>query len=347
MSEPGPGAGLRVEAQARGVPVRLVGAGAVEQANEGDFVYIIGSGSGWITASLALAERAGAYPILLSNQTRDQLSINCSMVCSDTVGSMKYVIDQLRRLGKQRVAMYGVNPRSVGDASRKSSFLLAAHAPDSDIFLNDGSLENCFQSFFEQSRRYDAVICANDFAAISLVRKLSERAPEELTRLSIIGCAETRLTKFYEQHIVSIRVNFDEYGKAAVTLLDMLRKNPFLSNIVMSIRWDISALHELPKPAPAQSAAAACFPQAADAFYTDQELTEMLCMEQLLSECDELDNKILRLALAGQAYEDIAEHCFVNVSTVKYRMRKMIGICQTENRAELLRLVEKYLPQLT
>ena len=70
-------------------------------------------------------------------------------------------------------------------------------------------------------------------------------------------------------------------------------------------------------------------------------------MEQLLSECDELDNKILRLALAGQAYEDIAEHCFVNVSTVKYRMRKMIGICQTENRAELLRLVEKYLPQLT
>ena len=237
------------------------------QANEGDFVYIIGSGSGWITASLALAERAGAYPILLSNQTRDQLSINCSMVCSDTVGSMKYVIDQLRRLGKQRVAMYGVNPRSVGDASRKSSFLLAAHAPDSDIFLNDGSLENCFQSFFEQSRSYDAVICANDFAAISLVRKLSERAPEELARLSIIGCAETRLTKFYEQHIVSIRVNFDEYGKAAVTLLDMLRKNPFLSNIVMSIRWDISALHELPKPAPAQSAAAACFPQAADAFH--------------------------------------------------------------------------------
>ena len=148
------------------------------QANEGDFVYIIGSGSGWITASLALAERAGAYPILLSNQTRDQLSINCSMVCSDTVGSMKYVIDQLRRLGKQRVAMYGVNPRSVGDASRKSSFLLAAHAPDSDIFLNDGSLENCFQSFFEKSRSYDAVICANDFAAISLVRKLSERAPE-------------------------------------------------------------------------------------------------------------------------------------------------------------------------
>ena len=202
--------------------------------------------------------------------------------------------------------MYGVNPRSVGDASRKSSFLLAAHAPDSDIFLNDGSLENCFQSFFEKSRSYDAVICANDFAAISLVRKLSERAPEELARLSIIGCAETRLTKFYEQHIVSIRVNFDEYGKAAVTLLDMLRKNPFLSNIVMSIRWDISALHELPKPAPAQSAAAACFPQAADAFYTDQELTEMLCMEQLLSECDELDNKILRLALAGQAYEDIA-----------------------------------------
>ena len=142
-------------------------------------------------------------------------------------------------------------------------------------------------------------------------------------------------------------MNFAEYGKAAVTLLDTLRKNPFLSNIVMSIRWDISALHELPKPDTMDGGAPSYFPQAADAFYADTELGEMLCMEQLLSECDELDDQILRLALAGEAYEDIAEHCFVNVSTVKYRMRKMIGICKAENRAELLRLVEKYLPHLT
>ena len=318
------------------------------QAKENDFVYIIGSGEGWITASLALAERAGAYPILLSNQTRDQLDINCSMVCSDTLGSMKYVFDQLRRLGKRRVAMYGVNPRSVGDASRKAGFLQASHAPEGDVFLNDGSLENCFQAFYGRIRSFDAVICANDFAAISLVRKLSERAPQELSRLSIIGCAETRLTKYYEKYIVSIRVNFEEYGKAAVTLLDTLRKNPFLSNIVMSIRWDISALHELPKlAAPDGAYTASGFPQAADAFYADGELNEMLCMEQLLNECDELDDRILRLALSGEAYEDIAERCFVNVSTVKYRMRKMIGICKAENRTELLRLVQKYLPQLS
>ncbi len=312
---------------------------------EGDFVFLVGSGSAFISEGLRAAERAGVYPILLNGRARDELTVGCSMVCSDMEGSMKDTVDKLRASGRSRIALYGVNPRSIGDICRRAYFLQTAGARESDIFFNDGSLENCFSAFRPQAHAYDAAICANDFAAISLVRRLSACDPDALERLSIIGCAETRLTDFYADHIISVRGNFAEYGRAAVALIDTLKRNPCLSRVEMFIRWDVDPLspkRAAPSPAPAAQQSA---PQKTDAFYEDDELREMLGMEQLLNACDTLDRQILHRTLTGEAYEDIAEHCFINVSTVKYRLRKMIGISGAESRTDLMRLARKYLPE--
>ncbi|MGN1068494.1 MAG: hypothetical protein ACI4RE_06300, partial [Christensenellales bacterium] len=126
--------------------------------------------------------------------------------------------------------------------------------------------------------------------------------------------------------------------------LDTLKRNPCLSRVEMFIRWDVDPLspkRAAPLPAPAAQQSA---PPKTDAFYEDGELREMLCVERLLNACDALDRQILRRALLGEAYEDVAERCFINVSTVKYRLRKMIGISGAESRTELLRLARKYLP---
>ena len=320
---------------------------SLDELSEGtadDFVFLVGSGNVFISEGLKAAKQAGVYPILLNGRARDELTVGCSMVCSDMEGSMKDTVDKLHSSGRSRIALYGVNPRSIGDMCRRVYFLKTDGARESDIFFNDGSLENCFDSFLPYAPSYDAVICANDFAAISLVRRLSTCDPDTLERLSIIGCAETRLTEFYSSHIISVRGNFAEYGRAAVALLDTLKRNPSLSRVEMFIRWDVDLLS--PKRAPSSPAPAAGqspLPKA-DAFYEDTELREMLCVEQLLNACDDIDLQILHRTLAGEAYEDIAEHCFVNVSTVKYRLRKMIGISGAESRTDLMRLMRKYLP---
>lgn len=313
------------------------------EGTEDDFLFLVGSGGAFIFEGLRAAERAGVYPILLNGRARDELTVGCSMVCSDMEGSMKDTVDRLRASGRSRIALYGVNPRSIGDVCRRAYFLQTAGAREEDVFFNDGSLENCFSAFRPQAHAYDAAICANDFAAISLVRRLSACDPDALERLFIIGCAETRLTDFYADHIVSVRGNFAEYGRAAVALLDTLKHNPSLSRVEMFIRWDVDPLS--PKRAAPPPAVQQSTPQTTDAFYEDGELREMLCVERLLNACDALDRQILRRALLGEAYEDVAEGCFINVSTVKYRLRKMIGISGAESRTDLLRLARKYLPE--
>lgn len=310
------------------------------------FIYVIGSSGTWIRTVLETSSRKGLYPILLCNQMFHELNMAYSTVCSDIRGSMQHLVNILLSAGRSRIALYGVNPQSVSDESRRKGFHAATGLTGNEnIYINDGSLDCCFHGFRNKSENYDAVICANDFAAISLVRNLSRENPKELERLLIIGCAETRLTEFYSRYVLSIRVNFPEYGRAAVMLMESLKRNPYLSDVVMTIRWDFSPLSSLEKlSAVTKQAPLPVIPESKDIFYQDRELNKMLCLERLLNECDTLDREMLKGLLRGEAYEVIAERCFVTVSTVKYRIKKMIGISQTSNRGELIELLLEFLP---
>ena len=320
---------------------------SIEEMNQSSgYIYVIGSSTGWIRTVLKDANWVGIYPILLCNQAFHELDVRYSTVCSDTNGSMHHLVDTLIATGRTRIALYGTNPHSVSDESRKKAFYYAIGQEDQrDVYINDGSMERCFRSFQGPMADYDAVICANDFPAISLVRNLLAAYPQELERLLIIGCAETCLTEYYSPYILSIRVNFQEYGKAAVTLLENLKRNPYLSHAVMSIRWDFSPLTSLRKlDGGARDSSPASIPESRDIFYQDTELSGMLRLERMLNECDSLDREIIECLLREESYDSISESCFVTVSTIKYRVKKMIGTAEAADRRDLIRLLREYLP---
>ena len=339
--------GLTGEFKQKRVPFRQVA--SLDEAGPDDrYIYLIGSDNAWVRAALAACNRMGIYPILLCNQAYHTFDADYSTVCSDVINSMRRLVELLRGRGHGRIALYGVNPQSVSDESRMDSYLAALGGEDGrrHVFFNSGSLENCFEQFMARAQQYDAVICANDFAAISLVRRLGLRDPALLERLAIAGCADARLTQLYGSHILSVRVNFVEYGRAAVTLLENLRKNPYLSHIIMMIRWDFSLLDGAAAPAPAarRREKAPALPADPDVFYEDRELNDMMLLEKLLDGCEDPDYDIIRLLLRGEPYEKIAETCFLTESAIKYRVKKMVRVCCVQGRKELTDLLRRYLP---
>lgn len=219
--------GLTGEFKQKRVPFRQIA--SLDVAGPDDrYIYLIGSDNAWVRAALAACNRIGIYPILLCNQAYHTFDADYSTVCSDVINSMRRLVELLRGRGHGRIALYGVNPQSVSDESRMDSYLAALGGEDGrrHVFFNSGSLENCFEQFMARAQQYDAVICANDFAAISLVRRLGLRDPALLERLAIAGCADARLTQLYGSHILSVRVNFVEYGRAAVTCWKICAKTP-------------------------------------------------------------------------------------------------------------------------
>ena len=156
-----------------------------------DGVFVIATDPSWTRQAIRQLNQAGRRPILLCNRTEPIGGCVYSAVCSDVNTSMKNVLDTLKAQQKTRVALYGVYSRSLSDISRVNA--LFAWREDAfetmEIFENEGSLAQCFHTFYPRVSEFDAVICANDFAALSLVKHLEETDQKALERLTVISCA--------------------------------------------------------------------------------------------------------------------------------------------------------------
>ena len=206
----------------------------------GDGYFVIASDYAWIKSTVKTLNSVGIKPILLCNQAEPIKGCDYSCVCSDVNGSVKYLLNELKLAEKTRIALYGVNTSSVSDLSRVDG--LFAYKDDCfdkmRVFTNCGSLKNCFEEFFKERGSFDAVICANDFAAVSLVRNLAARDAKVLDRLKILSCAETELSHFYKKRISSLNMNFEQYGKAAVFIYEKLKTHAYMSGMTVTVQWN-------------------------------------------------------------------------------------------------------------
>ena len=309
--------------------------------NSGDGVFIIASDYSWIKNTVTRLNAAGIKPILICNQSEQIQGCDYSCVCSDINGSMKYLINELKSAGKTRVALYGVNTRSISDISRVDGLFTFKDESFNKmrVFTNNGSLKNCFDEFFKECESFDAVICSNDFAAVSLVRSLAERDPKSLERLKILSCAKTNLTGYYEDKITSVNMNFEQYGKAAVFIYEKLKTHAYMSGMTITVKWNCANV----KTTPCNSVAFEPENGGCE-FYSDVEMREMLTVEQILNTCSNTDRLILTSLMEGERIDKAAERCFLTYGGVKYRIKRILSECGVESKSELLRLLKIYLP---
>lgn len=313
--------------------------------SELDAVFIIASDRDWALSAITQLNQNGIKPILICNQSEKLAGCIYSCVCSDINASMKNLLDTLKTKDKSRIALYGINADSIADISRVDNLFNWGEQrfETMQIFNNDGSLQNCFDAFFEHIDDFDAAICANDFAAVSLVRNLEERAPEKLQDFYIVSCAKTQISNYYRDHILSLNMNFDQYGKAAVYVYNALKKHTYLSGMTVKVLWSLDSGEVVSE---AKNIRLDLKPSA-DSFYDDDELCEMLIVDKILKSVDEVEKTIIDCLLQKKTVEQIAELCFLTVGGVKYRINKIIAVSGAKNKEEIISLLNKYIYRAT
>ncbi len=304
-------------------------------------VFIIASDYEWTRSSIRQLNKAGRFPILLCNQAQPLPGCVYSCVCSDINASMKNVIDTLHSRGKNRVALYGVNNNSIADISRVNS--LFAWREDffdtMEEFDNRGSLEKCFDEFYSRINDFDAVICANDFAAISLVRRLKKLNPSSLEALTVISCAETKLAEYYRDNITTLNINIEQYGKAALYIYNSIISKKYISSMTLNVAWSLDTDKAQARPCSVDIEPA----KESDAFYSDPELREMLVADKLLNGATATDRKIIDGLIKGNSQEQIAEACFMSVSSIKYRLKRLQNLSGAESKEEITDILKRYI----
>ena len=305
-------------------------------------VFIIAANYTWIKATLCELNLSGIKPILICNQAKTILGCNYSCVCSDITGSMKYLLDNLKADGKTRVALYGVNTSSISDIGRVDGIFAQSDGiiDSAQIFTNEGSLKECYKNFSAEADNFDAVICFNDFAAVSLIRHLeAEEKSSSLNRLKILSCCQTKISSCYRDKIISINMNLEQYGKAAVFIYEKLKAHPYISQMTLNINWNTESQNSLnPLPVTIKTA------QSTDRIYSDKELNEMICTERILEIENATDKTIISYLCGGKSVAEIASACFLTDSGVKYRIKRILENCRISDKSKLVSIVKRYLP---
>ena len=308
--------------------------------NDEDVIFIVGTNSEWLTKVIKVCESFfDNRVIVLGNYESNLSNSRYSTVTTDVARDIQVLYNYLQSHNKTRIALYGVNPDSASDAFRKNSFL-ACGANKEDIFYNKGSLSQCFENFIPKIDNYDAVICANDYAAISLIRYLKGESD-----IFVTSCGGgTLISHFFSPSVTHTGIDFQSFGKAGFELSRILQKNKHVNSINIYLSSTFFAgettdhLPLVKEFAPNVSD----IQKENDAFYSDFEIDEMLRIELLLNSCDRIDLFIIERLLRGATYSTIAEELFMSINGVKYKLKNMFNICQVSTKTELVALLNKY-----
>ena len=303
--------------------------------------FVIASDYNWIKAILHKLNLMCVKPILICNQAETIQGCDYSCVCSDVSSATKHMLSELKTSGKIRVALYGVNTTSISDMGRIDGFFAFKDDSfdDAQIFVNNGSLKACFEEFYPLRSSFDAVICLNDLAAVSLAKNLKEKSPETLKYLKILSCTHSKISDYYRDIIDSVDMCFEQYGKAAVFIYEKLKQHPYLSGMTVTVGKSSYCETKESKPINLNDITKA------DNIYSDKEIRDLLLVEHILNISNDTDKMIIAMLTKGVLMADIAQSCFLTEGGVKYRINRILNKCKISNKSELVTLIKNYLPR--
>ncbi|MBQ3058647.1 MAG: hypothetical protein IJD00_06830 [Clostridia bacterium] len=305
-----------------------------------DGVFVLSADVQWTMHTIKQLNKNGHIPILISDQIENLPGCIYNGVCSDLAASMKNLLEVLKSQNKKHPALYAFNPNSIADNS-KANTLQSTRSDlfdEMDVFANNGNLEECYNNFINSEKCYDSVICANDFAAITLVKFLEEQHPERLSDLTIISCSNSAISEYYKDKILTTNTNHEQYGRAAVYIYEALKKHEYASSMTVRIVWDFDT-EKNQAPTIEQKLD---FVHSADAFYDDIAVRDLLVVDKFLNTSDTTDRTIIKMLIKNEPLEAIATECFLSINAVKYRIKRLISASGASDKNHLLETITKY-----
>ena len=319
--------------------------GGIFSECEGRLIIVVGNTISWINSTI---ERLGRYNfrIILVDCSAQFYSYNVNIVQTDHRLATRMLVDYLSSRGCRRLALYAVNSNAYSDEVKRAAFSESGSGlVRSDIYYNNGSLCDCFSQFERNIPEYDGVICANDVAAVHLLKNaeaLGVRVPEQL---SIVSFGGTTIARMVSPSITTIRLRSQELGNQAVELFFFLLKKPENVSVRVSVACDIvEGETTSPEPLPSGTADRSPGRSESEVIFTDDAVVNsMMQVELSLRYCDELDLEIIRCILRDERYYIICDKLFLSESSLKYRIRQLQSKFGCTSRPELIEKLRRYL----
>lgn len=307
-------------------------------------LIVIGTSVSWMPKALAFFTKRQIESVFVTFDPAET-SLPAGMVRMDYVGAISHLLSYLTgNCARDRIALYGYNPNSSADQIKMRFFCRwkeqTNHAGDQDIFWNLADLEGCYSHFREHAARFNAVICANDIVAVSLLSMLRRdgiRVPEDLY---VTAFGDSKISEQVDPSITIATLDHPEMGRQAVLLFSHLCRMPATASLSSRVR---SKLIVRASTAFIPDTTANALPGSdADAFessinfYSDPEAERLLRAETLLNACDAIDLKLISGLLQGASLESMERELYLTSSALQYRKKRLMNSVGCMHTSEFL-----------
>lgn len=127
--------------------------------------------------------------------------------------------------GKKRLALFGFNNVSPDRDHADAIYNIYPQFTQNDLFQRRDGFDQCFSEFFPRRYEYDAILCANDFIAACLLKKIKLLDDDYAKSRFIIGISNTYISKLFKTTITSVTYSRDDVVQAVAATYKLLLHN--------------------------------------------------------------------------------------------------------------------------
>lgn len=341
--------GIQKEALKKNIAVNdYKGEDLKSEDGERQTVLAVGYSAHWLASTCKEINARGALPVLVNadNNVFNNLEKVGGYVSFNVQKAVYEVMLNLVASGRQRIAFLSAHNSAYSDDVKIYEFLRLAnlwHMPvdERDVFT-DNNIAESFSKLLPSISTYDALFCSSDAGAVYALNALKQNGISAPGDIAVIGYGNSRISATPALSLTTVENNYVELGRQAVKLHRLLQKNTDIS--MASITVDCPIIYRNTFQQPQNTAQKTIFARAVNepSYLADPDFMSVLQAEELLKNWDTADRKIARGLLENKTISNIADALPSSVSSVKYRIKKMLIYANLKNKSELVSLIKKY-----
>lgn len=307
-----------------------------------DVVYVVGTSEVFCDRAAREIESLGGIPLIVKGSAFN--SGSTASVAFDIDDAVKRCLDYLKQNGKSNILFYGLNENTETDKFKKDAFIENARKTgvNGSIRFCNGTIHSEAENFVsgEFGRGlYDAILCANDTAALSLLYAgITEKAkvPEDLF---LIGMGNSYIGKHCSVPLTTVDFDYKLLGKYAVKTGAFIKREKGFTCVKTLLpcpiivrdstaNADFNAKSEIKEFTPIED------------YFGGKATTEILSTETIMQTSDETDRMIMLMLAGENTYAAIAEKVSLTERAVSYRIdaiKKKLGFNRVEDLREFLK----------
>ena len=313
-------------------------------------IILVGFASPKLYRILSMLRAAGKQ-VVITNVDTDHIDARYSCVSFSRRLATEQTLDYLIRRGAERIAMIGCGIGSSNDdvhAYAMKNYLNHHSMVSGKCFYYQNEIQETFDAFYKEHSDYDTVLSVNPYIAVAFLRFCEDHNIKIPENLMLACMKDSYICRYCKPSITCLSENVSLIGEEAIVVWQYL-ENASSDDVRMRISVMGNIVERESTKNSERIAALNTNLQnqteeyfEGGPFYKDDTVRQLMALERCLSQCDELDYRIIDLLIQGNTYERISEQLFLSTSALQHRINKYFQLTNTKGRAHFMQIFETF-----